>query len=249
MKALLDAIADPLVWTVLLLLGGGLWALRRRARRLAGTLLFGGLLLAALGSGPGARALLSPLEDLYPALLSPPAVEVDWIAVLAGGEGWAPGRPITSDLSTSSAARLLEAVRVWRMLDETPKILFVGGIGRPGRRAEAPLVGQAALALGVPEDAIDWEAASRNTHENALAIANLIGEEPVILVTSAFHMPRAMAACRAAGLSPVPAPCGHRAPKQLSPYDYIPASEYLWDSALAIREYLALLYYRLRGWI
>jgi len=249
MRELLDLLSDPLVWAVTLLLAAGAWALVRRPRALGLLLLGGGLLLGALGSGPGARSLLSPLEGRYPALLSPPTVEVEWIAVLAGGEGWADGRPITSDLSTSSAARLLEAVRVWRMLGGKARILFVGGIGQPGRRAEAPLMAQAALALGVPPEALDWEAASRNTYENALAIRERLGDARFVLVTSAFHMPRAVACCRAVGLTPIPAPCGHRAPGTLTAYDFVPASGYLWDSALAIREYLALIYYRLRGWI
>lgn len=248
MREILDLLADPLLWAVGLLFVAGAAALRR-ARGLGLLLLCGGLLLGALGSGPGARSLLSPLESRFPAFLSPPGQRVAWMAVLTGGEGWAPGRPITSDLSTSSAARLLEAVRVWRMSGEELKILFVGGVGQPGRRAEAPLVAQAALALGVPPEAVDWEAASRNTRENALAIRDRLGPGPFILVTSAFHMPRAVAACRAVGLTPVPAPCGHQAPGTLTPYDFVPASEYLWDSALAIREYLALLYYRLKGWI
>lgn len=244
----MDLLSDPLLWAVgLLVVAGG--AALRRARALGLLLLCGGLLLGALGSGPGARALLSPLESRFPALLSSPVQEVSWIVVLTGGEGWAEGRPITSDLSVSSSARLLEAVRVWRMLGERAKILFVGGVGQPGRRAEAPLVAQAAMAIGVPPEAVDWEAASRNTRENALAIRERLGAARFILVTSAFHMPRAVAACRALGLDPIPAPCGHRAPGTLTPYDFVPASEYLWDSSLAVREYLALVLYKLQGWI
>ncbi len=249
MRELFGGLSDPLAWAVLLLLVSGCWLLLRRPRLWGLFLLAGGLLLGALGSGPGARALLAPLEGLYPALLTRPERPPGWIVVLTGGEGWGEGRPITSDLSTSSAARLLEAVRVWRLLDGEGELLFVGGIGQPGRRAEAPLMAQAAAALGVPRRSLHWEAASRNTHENALAIASELGGRPFVLVTSAFHMPRAMAACRAAGLEPIPAPCGYRAPLELSGWDLLPASEYLWDSALAIREYLALLYYRLKGWI
>ena len=247
-RELLDSLSDPLVWAVLLLFSAG-GGLVRRSRLWALFLLAAGLLLGARGSGPGARALLSPLEGEYPALLSPPQVQVDWVVVRTGGEGWGQGRPITSDLSTSSSARLVEAIRIWRLLGKRPRFLFVGGVGEPGKRAEAPLVAQAAVALGVPEDALQWEAASRNTRENASAIAAELGRSPFVLVTSAFHMPRAVAACRAQGLSPVPAPCDYRAPLEITAWDYFPASEYLWDSALAIREYLALVYYRLRGWI
>lgn len=244
----LDFLVDPLVWIVFLLLAATCWTLVRRLKGVFALLLISFLLLWGLGSGPGAALLLRPLEGRYPALLVPPSNEAVKVVVLTGGEGWAPDRPITSDLSTSTAERLLEAVRVWRMLGERLPLLFVGGVGTPGRPAEAPLVAQAARALGVPGELVEWEAASRNTYENALAIRDRLGTRPFVLVTSSFHMPRAMAVCEHLGLTAIPAPCGHRARESFTPYDFVPASEYLWDSALAVREYLALLFYRLRGW-
>lgn len=248
MIELLDCFADPLVWGLFLLLAAMCWALVRKLKGLFALLLAAFLLLYGLGSGPGAALLLRPLEGRYPALLVPPSDEAVKVVVLTGGEGWAPDRPITSDLSTSTGERLLEAVRVWRLLGEGLPLLFVGGVGTPGRPAEAPLVAQAARALGVPGELVEWEAASRNTCENALAIRDRLGTRPFVLVTSAFHMPRAMAVCQHLGLAAIPAPCGHRARASFTPYDFVPASEYLWDSALAVREYLALLFYHLRGW-
>ena len=249
MIELLDRLADPLVWALFLLLAAMCWALVRRLKGLFALLLAAFLLLWGLGSGPGAALLLRPLEGRYPALLAPPSDEAVKVVVLTGGEGWAEGRPITSDLSTSTGERLLEAVRVWRLLGEGLPLLFVGGVGTPGRPAEAPLVAQAARALGVPGELIEWEAASRNTYENALAIRDRVGTRPFVLVTSAFHMPRAMAVCRRVGLRPIPAPCGYRARGGYSALDLIPDSIYLGDSALAIREYFAFVLYRLRDWI
>jgi uncharacterized SAM-binding protein YcdF (DUF218 family) len=245
---LLDRLADPLALGCLFLLLAFLSVSIRGRKGLAILL---GLIFAGfygLGISPVASFLLMPLEGRYPTLERPPE-GIDAIVVLTGGEAWGRERPITSDLSEVSLERLVEAIRLWCLSGGRTRILFVGGIGAPGRRAEAPLVARAALALGVPPEALDWEAASRNTYENALAIRERLGDARFVLVTSAFHMPRAMAACRAVGLTPIPAPCGHRAPGTLTAYDFVPASGYLWDSALAIREYLALIYYRLRGWI
>jgi len=243
-----DALSDPLVWVLLGLLVAAVWA-RKKSKGLSALLLACCLVLYGLGIGPGAALLLRPLEERHPALLAPPAGEVAAVVLLTGGEGWAPGRPITSDLSTSTAERLLEAIRVWRMLGEGLPLVFVGGIGEPGRPAESPLVAQAASALGVPEGVLRWEAASRNTYENALAIREMIGDRQFVLVTSAFHMPRAMAVCRRLGLRPIPAPCGYRTRAGYTALDLIPDSVYLGDSALAIREYLAFVLYRLRSWI
>ncbi|HEC63347.1 MAG TPA: YdcF family protein [Candidatus Acetothermia bacterium] len=238
-------LADPALWAVLALVGGGVLAWQRQ-RRLALGLLAAALGLWGLSSGPGTALLLTPLENRYPALLSPPP-EVEAVVLLTGGEGWAPGRSITSSLSTTSAQRLLEAVRLWRLLEGRVPILFVGGIGEPGGQAEAPLVAQAAQALGVPATALRWEAASRNTYENILAIRERFPDAQVLLVTNAFHMPRAMALCGKLGVNAIPAPCGYHTRAAFSPWDLFPASEHLWASALAIREYLALAWYRLLG--
>jgi uncharacterized SAM-binding protein YcdF (DUF218 family) len=242
----LDWLSDPLAIVVIMLVLACGWAVRARRRGLA--LLIGiiGSVLYFLGITPGADLLLRPLEEAYPALLVPPSDEVIAIVVLTGGEGWGPRRPVTSDLSEASLARLVEGIRIWKLLGEDVRLVFVGGVGVPGRPAEAPLVAQAAMALGVPREMIMWESASRNTYENAIAVKKLFGERNFILVTSAFHMPRAMEVFRRLGMSPVPAPCGHEYRGTYIPYDYIPQSTNLRHAAHAIREYLALLWYRVR---
>ena len=123
-----------------------------------------------------------------------------------------------------------------------PADMGIRGVGPTREEAFA----QAALALGVPPEAVDWEAASRNTHENALAIAERVEREPFVLVTSAFHMPRAVEIFRKLGTTPIPAPCGQRTLRAYIPYDFIPRAINLWHAAHALREYLAILWYRLR---
>lgn len=239
------ALVDPLAVALVALAGATIWAwLRRQALGACLTLIL--FALCFLSMGPSADLVLRPLEQAYPPLHIPPARPVAAVVVLTGGEGWTPERPITSALSTSSTDRLVEGIRLWRELDGAVPLLFVGGIGSGAGRAEAPLMAQAARALGVPADALRWEAASRNTFENALAVRELLGDAPFVLVTSAFHMPRAMAVFVHLGLSAVPAPCGHAARLVHSAWDFVPSSQTLWRSAQALREHVALVWYRMR---
>ncbi|MFO8033901.1 MAG: ElyC/SanA/YdcF family protein [Candidatus Bipolaricaulota bacterium] len=238
-------LADPVPWVCLALATAALWAMRH-SRLLATWLGMCVVILYALSVGPGADLLLRPLERAYPPLHQAPAEPISAVVVLSGGDGWWEDRPLTSALSTSSTDRLLEGIRVWRLLGGTHELLVVGGIGVPGGRAEAPAMAQAAHALGVPEETLAWESLSRNTYENALAVREILGEEPFVLVTSAFHMPRAMQTFHRLELDPIPAPCGHAARISYSGWDWFPQAQTLWRSAQAIREHVARVWYRLR---
>lgn len=204
-----------------------------------------GLGLAAfyfLSIAPGANFLLRPLEERYPPLLSPP--DVPAIVVLSGGENFLSGRPALSSLPPSTLARVAEGVRIFWTLEGKPILWFVGGAGTEGKGI--PLMAQAAWELGVPQEKARWLTASRNTWEDAALVAQNLGPFPFILVTSAFHMPRAMESFLAHNLNPIPAPCGHLSIASRSYRRYLPSAQVFSASALAIREYFALLWYRLR---
>ena len=69
-----------------------------------------------------------------------------------------------------------------------------------------------AKALGVDSERIDdLEESPRNTAEDAALVRARVGDEPVVLVTTAVHMPRAVRIFEDAGLTVVPSPTGHRA--------------------------------------
>ena len=72
----------------------------------------------------------------------------------------------------------------------------------------------------------------------------------VLLVTSALHMPRALACFRAAGVDAVPATTDTRAHEPYSgALDWIPSASFLGETDLAIKELLGFQVYRLRGWL
>jgi uncharacterized SAM-binding protein YcdF (DUF218 family) len=70
-----------------------------------------------------------------------------------------------------------------------------------------------------------------------------------LLVTSALHMPRALATFRALGVDTIPAPTDFEAvPQPFHPLRWLPDAETLAASTQAIKEYLGLWVYRWRGW-
>ena len=94
------------------------------------------------------------------------------------------------------------------------------------------------VAAGISPNRITIEGRSRNTAENAAFSRTLVQPETGsrwILVTSAFHMPRAVGAFRAAGFS-----------VQAYPVEYI-LTPSAGDARKALKETIALAYYRLTG--
>jgi len=92
--------------------------------------------------------------------------------------------------------------------------------------------------------AASYDDLSRTTRENARFAARLSGSPSVILVTSAYHMPRAVLSFRKEGVSVLPAPTDYKANR--SPYtiaDFLPTSEAFANSYKALHEYLGLVGY------
>lgn len=126
--------------------------------------------------------------------------------------------------------------------------LVSGGLLRGGRE---PLAAMMANCLrdefGLGEVWI--EPSSRNTWGNAVFSAEVLaskGVGRVVLVTHAWHMPRAARAFAAQGLDVVPGPTGYRPVEKLAFEDFVPSAKALWLTSLACHEMLGGLYYRLR---
>lgn len=103
--------------------------------------------------------------------------------------------------------------------------------------------------MGVNPRDIIQESVSRDTEEQARLLKPLVGRERFFLVTSAAHMPRAMALFRRQDLEPVAAPVGLPAQQmaQWSPEEFLPSSHSLQRTEIALHEYLGLAWAKLRG--
>ena len=112
----------------------------------------------------------------------------------------------------------------------------------PAEQTEAAAMRQFLIALGVPEDRIENEGRSLNTIENMRETRALVGAGRVALVTSGYHMPRAIRLARATGLNAEAFPTDWQIIPTASPFweQLLPSLGALAVSGLAIKERLAL---------
>lgn len=246
----------PLPFSLALFAAG--WWLTRSARGLrAGRalVLIGIAWLTLLGNHTVSYWLAGSLERRYPAVpelaagapLPAELATCRYVVVLGGGNGHSPGRPALSELSFSSLARITEGVRLLRALPSAR--LLVSGPGIGAQPTHATVLTRAAISLGIDADRIDFIDRARDTEEEAQLAAAKVGRAPVALVTSAWHMPRAMALFRRAGVTALACPADFSAQTD----EAFEWTKILWDmnslhrSHWALRERLGSLWLRLRG--
>jgi uncharacterized SAM-binding protein YcdF (DUF218 family) len=190
-------------------------------------------------------ALLAPLEDAYASALS--SGEARAIVVLGGGyNDDSPEYGGMGALTQASVKRAIYGLELARRYDLP--LIFSGGKGLDSTLvgSEAEAAGRLWVSLGMSPDRMRLERTSVDTKENAFKTVELFGAGPYLLVTSAYHMPRAMLSFGKAGASAIPAPTDYRARRsRLSWVDFLPGADELGASRLALHEYVGLLYYRL----
>lgn len=227
--------------------------LRRRRPVTATTLAWGALFGLYLLSIPAvAVPLIATLEHRWPALseaqLEQPAARA--IVVLAGGrKPNAPEYGGDDTVSHLSLTRLRYAA--WLQQRTGLPIMISGGVVFAEHREPEALLMARVLEREFQIDDVQTEGASKTTRENALRIREQLemrGLDRIYLVTHAFHMPRAVASFRAAGIEVIPAPTaftGGLAWQPGWPLDYLPQTSSLNTSYLALREYAGMFWYRI----
>jgi uncharacterized SAM-binding protein YcdF (DUF218 family) len=208
---------------------------------------------ACVGSAQiAAQALLQPPPALSAARLEALRADVQAghrLAIVVLGAGVEALAPEYGSSSLSDAA--LERLRygIWLGRATGAPIAFSGGVGHaqtPDAPAEAQVAGRIAAAeFGRP---LRWlESESRDTRENAartLALLRKAGIEHLVLVTHAWHMPRALRAFREAagarGMRIEPAPIGLAEPSQGPLLRWLPSSKGYTDMRRALHERLGL---------
>jgi len=236
----------PLPVVLLLLLLALLLLLRRKTRWLGVivVLLATGLLFSA-SYAPVSTQLTASLERQYPSY-RPGSTPAEYIAVLGSGHISGARLPVTSELNPEGVVRLAEGLRVYR-LNPGSKLIFTGfGGSNPESYAEKSR--ELALDLGVPQEDILAFGEPKDTAEEAQLIARRFAGTRLVLVTSAVHMPRAMALFRRAGLDPVPAPTNHLA-RPVRSYWVFPAAATLDHTRAWLHEQLGLTWAKLMGQI
>ncbi len=230
----------------------GIVLLYTRRARLGRALLTAVLgLSVVLGTVPVSDWLQARLEFRFP-VPRPLPEHVDGIIMLGGEIDPALTLANNQPVLGRGASRLLAFANLARRYP-TARLVFTGGSGRllDQERTEATAMRVAFRAIGMDPDHIIFEGKSRNTHENAIFTKRLIepnAGEKWLLVTSAFHMPRAIGCFRAAGF-----------PVEAYPVDFGTAGELDWlyyfnfDSGftgllLPFKEFVGLVAYRILGY-
>lgn len=238
----------PVGITVLLVLVG-LW-LRRRA------LIWTGLAVLGLGSTPLVSALMvRAVEGWAERGQATDASEADAIVVLSWGRVVAPGRAAISEWQDPD--RFFSGVELFRAR-KAPLLVFTGGWvpWEPKAVPEGELLAGYAKAMGVPADGIVTTGRVTNTAQEARAVATLLRERRsapadrgppprVLLVTSAFHMPRARRTFERAGLTVIPFPVDFQvsAGGGVNVIDLLPTAAALKQTELAWREMYGRIFY------
>ena len=200
-------------------------------------------------------SLLAWWETLAPSFDESVPRRFDAIVVLGGGvKAHGTLRPEDS-LSEFSLERTTCGADLF-LRNFAPKLVLTGGDARVFGRGpvESVVMAQWAARLGVPRNAIVAETKSRTSYENAVEARTLLGPGSVLLVTSAGHIPRAVALFRKQGFQATPYPCGYLSkdrpedlPDTFTPFDAIPQIGGLAAADFLINEVMGFAVYWLAG--
>lgn len=245
------ALASPLSLVFLLLVCG--FAAGFFSKRIGRSIVVLGMVLfTAFGIFPVGRNMLLFLEGRYERPVPLPD-RVDGILVLGGSfmTDISEGRGVPA--LNETAERVTDALALARHYPDAV-LVFSGGNGklRGGERTEADDTALFLEQFGFPQDNVILESESRNTYENILLSRDLVfpqEEETWILVTSAYHMPRAYEVARALGWGNIiPWPADYRTSGKTGWLpDGFDLLGHMHDTDVALHEMIGLLAYQLSG--
>lgn len=250
----------PLGLSVILLVAAALSGANRKASRL---LVISAIIILWLSSTTGLSNLLArSLEWRY---LPPDEIPAADAIVLLGGGTESAAYPRSGVEINGAGDRVLYTAQLF-FEGKSPRILLSGGeISWLNNGASTPAQDMAGLLvqLGVSESALILENESQNTYENALKAREILSEmeiDHILLVTSAMHMPRAVALFEKQGFEVTPLPVDYSVTESESMVissenwinrviDIIPSASSLALTTNALKEYLGMLIYTLQGWM
>jgi uncharacterized SAM-binding protein YcdF (DUF218 family) len=242
-----------------LLLGASLILWRWRPRWAQGVVATTLVLLILASNSNLAALVVKSLEWRYLPLETIPKAEA---IVVLGGSTHAATTPRPWVEVSEAGDRVLYGVKLYKD-GKAPLLVFSGGRidWKEGGPPEADDMTQIALVMGVPANAILQEGTSLNTYENAVNVKALLRAQDirtVLLVTSAMHMPRAMAIFQKQGINAIATPTDYWVSQgnfqenrsfQGSLLNLLPDTEALHFFTRALKEYIGLGIYRLKGWL
>ncbi|SRR5579883_1423987 len=260
LSKLLPLFLYPLGLTCLLLVVALVLIGRRRSRLAMLPITLGLLLLLAGGNGWVSEWLVRSLEFQH--IPSAKLPQADAIVVLGGGTKPAvPPRPWVE--VSEEGDRVLYGAKLYRE-GKAPRVILSGGRieWKGGGPPESGDMAQLVEAMGVPASAILQDPTSLNTYENAVNVKQIMvaqGIRRILLVTSAMHMPRSLLIFKHLGIDAIAAPTDFNTTERDwqelkgSPaaivLNVLPEADRFQQTTRALKEYLGLVIYRLKGWL
>lgn len=232
LRKLIEALLLPIGLSGLLTIAGVL--LRRRWIAVAGV-----VALYAFSTTVVARLIMQPLEGVYPPKTVAAAPIADAIVILNGNI--VRGRAAPGAQWGDSANRFFNGIDLG-LADKARWIVISAGVNP----AEGTILRQIAVRDGISAERIIVTDRVMTTEDEARAVSEIPDIHSILLVTSAFHMLRAVLLFRARGLNVSPFPTDIRVlgPPNLTGFAFVPRSDPLRDSEDAMREYYGLAVYR-----
>ncbi|RLM20001.1 hypothetical protein BIY29_15890 [Brenneria alni] len=248
LKKFVGGLMQPLP-LLLLLMGLGLLLIGFTRWQRGGKTLIGisWLTLVLISIQPVADRLLLPLEKHYPTWRQGQP-KANYIVVLGGGYTYNPDWAPSSNLISNSLPRVTEGIRLY-YANPGAKMIFTGAAAQGNPMSSAKTAALVAESLGIPTADIVTLDTPRDTEEEAISTAKIVGKQPFLLVTSANHLPRAIRFFQAQGLNPIPAPANQMAiTTALNPWEKVfPSAYYLSHSERAWYEILGRIWQSLKG--
>ncbi|WP_293124665.1 YdcF family protein [Microcoleus sp. bin38.metabat.b11b12b14.051] len=222
----------------------------------------GALIILLLGStGWVSKSLVRSLE--WQNIPTAELPQASAIVVLGGGVKAALAPRPWVELG-EAGDRIIYASRLYRQ-GKAPLLVLTGGRvdWKGGGSPESADMAEIAQTMGVPASAILQDPDSHNTYQNAVNVRKILDaqgiQNQVLLVTSAMHMTRSLLIFQRQGIKVIAAPTDFQITQQdiatsqnngqAFALDLLPDTYYLHQSTKALKEYIGLMVYRLRGWL
>jgi uncharacterized SAM-binding protein YcdF (DUF218 family) len=226
LKKIISAFIMPLSFGLLLLLFGTIYLYIGKIKLSKILISISFIVLFCISYVPFSNFLIEPLETKYKKLQIIPK-DVKYILLLGG------------DFEN----RAWEALRLYHKIEDA-KIITSGYAGR-SFVSEAEKAAKLLKDVGVKEDDILIHSSPKDTKEEAIKIKEILKNKKFILVTSSYHMPRAIELFKKEGLNPIPAPTDFKI-KVSDEYLSSPKGNNISKSQQAWHEYLGLIWSKLR---
>jgi len=214
------------------------------------------VLLWVLSTEPVRDVLISPLESHYAALkinhynYNQQQFSHDHMVIVLLGGGIYQNAPEFNGQNALKDHALMRTLYAAELAKKTALDIYsTGGTGASGNQEpEAKIMNRWLIKFGVDPNKTFRENAAKTTWENAALLKAILQKKDIhniILVTSAWHMPRSVHAFKAQGFDVIPAPCayvGNQGAYNL--LSFLPQAHVLADSSDALHEYMGILWYQ-----